>query len=215
MLNVRRIIMPLAIGALAASLFALPATAASPFAPAILANTQARLDVCPAINSALTGQFNVESLQIQRDGFVVYYTSQCLDETATMTAGAGFRVFRRGVFDWQDTGGQDIGYYDAGCMLPSHSGQAVCCTVSAGDDSQYTAIFGRTLARSTDVVEVTFDNGDAGLMHPVNDKFAIVTPAIVASARLRLYDRDGVLLYERTLDLKPWARNTGSTGCTP
>ena len=214
-MNVRRFALPLAIGALVVGLFALPATAASPFAPTILAHTQARLAVCPSLNSALTGQFNVESLQVQRDGFAVYYTSQCLDDTDALTAGEGFRVYRRGLLDWQDIGGQDIGYYDAGCMLPSLSGQAVCCSVSTGDDGQYTAVFGRALARSTDVVEVTFGNGDAGRMRLVKDKFAIVTPAIVASARLRLYDHDGALLYERTLDLKPWARNTGSTGCAP
>ncbi len=207
--------MPLAVGALVAGLFILPPTSAAPFAPAILAHTQARLSVCPSLNSALSGQFIVESLQVQRDGFSLYYSSLCLDNTDALNPGAGFRVFRRGVFGWVDVGGEDIGYYDAGCMLPSYTGQFVCCTASTGEHGQYTAVFGRVLAKNVDTVEVAYDTGDVGRMRLVSEKFAVASPAIAQGAHLRLYDRDSVLLYERKLDLRLWSRNTGSTGCAP
>jgi len=207
--------MPLAAGALVAGLFILPPTSASPFAPAILAHTQARLAICPSFNSALYGQFTVESLQVQRDGFSVYYSSFCLDNTDALNPGAGFRVFQRGVFDWVDVGGEDISYYDAGCMMPSYAGQIVCCTASTGEHGQYTAVFGRVLAKNASTVEVVYDTGDVGRMRVVNEKFAVASPAIAQGAHLRLYDRDGTLVHERALDLRPWARNTGSTGCAP
>jgi len=211
----RQIISPLVVGALAAGLFGLPATAASPFAPVILAQTQARFDICWTLTDALTGQFNVESLQVQRDGFAVYYTSRCSDDAESMTSGEGFRVFRRGMLAWQDVGGQDIGYYDAGCMLPSVSGQAVCCTVSVDEDAQYTAVFGRVLKSRALIIEVQFANGGTSRMRLVKDKFAVVTPAITSSATLRLYDQAGILLYQRALDLNTSARSSGSTGCVP
>lgn len=209
-----RWLLPMA-GASAAALAILSPTAVSPFAATVLAQTQARLSICPSLDSALAGQFSVQSLQMQREGFTVYYTSLCMDGTDTVRPSEGFRVFRRGGMRWDDAGGEDISYYDAGCFMPTVSGQVVCCAVSTGEEGQYTAIFGRSVSPNVATVEADFSNGDVGRMALVKDKFAIVTPALVTAASLRLYDINGKLLHERTLDLEPSARSTGSTGCVP
>jgi hypothetical protein len=215
MMRMWRIVGSLAIGTLISGTLVLSPISLSPFATTILAHTQTRFTICPSPTSVFTEQFNVEALQVQRDGFAVYYTSECTDEMSILQPGEGFRVYSRDALRWVDVGGEDIRYYDAGCMMPSYTGQPMCCSVSTGEEGRYTAVFGRALNKDIDMVEVAFDSGDQSRMRIINGKFAIAISHIATHATLRMFARDGALLHERDLDLRPWARNTGGTGCPP
>lgn len=214
MASAKRIAVPLiAVGA--ASLLTLPVTTAVPFAPPILAQTQTRLNVCSSLSAALSGKYEVSAVQLMGQGFTVYYTSACADPGAAPTPAAGFRAYRRNWLGWQDLGGEDVSYYDAGCINPSASRRAVCCSVSLGEEAQYTAIFGRANTADVAMVEVAFADGSVGRMQVVNQKFAIANPAVVAWAHLRAFDRNGLVLEDASLDLSEDARASGTTGCVP
>lgn len=214
MASAKRIALPL-IAVSAASLLTLSVTTAAPFAPPILAQTQTRLNVCSSLSAALSGTYEVASVQLLRDGFTVYYTSACADPGEAPTPAAGFRAYRRNWLGWQDLGGEDVSYYDAGCINPSASRRAVCCSVSLGEEGNYTAIFGRANTPDVAMIEVAFADGSIGRMQVVNQKFAITNPLVVASAQLRAFDHNGRVLEDTALDLSDDARATGATGCVP
>lgn len=203
------------IAACVVALLTLPVISALPFAPLILAQTQTRLAICPSIRSALWDTFRAEAVQGYPDGFTVYYTALCTNIVDALEPGEGFRTYRRGWLGWQDLGGEDVSYYDAGCINPAASRRAVCCSVSLGEEREYTAVFGRANRPDVALVEVAFANGGVGRMQVVNQKFAIANPSVAAWARLRAFDRNGRVLEDTSLDLSDDARAAGATGCVP
>jgi hypothetical protein len=199
-------------GAVALGLSALPPTAQAPFAATILAQTAARLAICPAPADLILNNVRVESLQQAGDGFGVFYSATCLGDGITAPP-AGFLVFQREGYSWQNLGGEDISYYDAGCMTPRVAGQKLCCMVSNGDDSRYTAVFGLVLASNVKQIEIAFADGAVLRSGIVEHRFAIARPAVAQAGELRALASDGRVLDAFPLDLSAGAQMRGITGC--
>ena len=224
----------ISIGAVTVGLLIAPPTLAAPFAVPLLAQTVVRLSVCPAqevdLSSGLrdsigalrnnlahvrtrTQNFRVEATQVFGDGFTTYYRTTCDDLAGGTYDVEGFRTLRRDGIFWRDLGGEELGFYDAGCITTETPGQKMCCSVSMGEQEQYMAVLGHTLTPDVAVVEVDFDNGDVGRMAVTHEKFAISSPHRANSGRIRLFNRSGLLLDEVALDLSADARAAGATGC--
>jgi hypothetical protein len=202
----------LVVAAMALGLAMLPPTAQSPFAAAILAHTLARLAVCPAPVDVASGKVRIETLHVTGDGFGVVYSAACMGEGIAAPA-AGFLVYMREGWRWQNLGGEDISYYDAGCFLPSVARQKLCCLVSNGVDGNYTAIFGLVLAVNVKIIEITFADGEVLRSTIVNHRFAIARPGVMKAGEVRALDADGGVLETFPLDLSAGAQMHGTTGC--
>lgn len=199
-------------GAVALGLVALPPTAQSPFAAAILAQTLARLAVCPAPADVIDDKVRINSLQVAGDGFGVSYSAACVNDGMTAPP-AGFIVFQRDGFSWQNLGGEDISYYDAGCMTPRIAGQKLCCMVSNGDEGRYTAVFGLVLASNVKIIEVAFADGEVLRSGIVDHRFAVARPGVVDAGEVRALGFDGRVIDAFPLDLSAGAQMHGTTGC--
>jgi hypothetical protein len=203
----------IAIGSAMCATLILPPTLVSPFAPPLLAQTQVRWLACPSPQLALKGSYAVQTLVVVRDGFSVFYRAACDDVTGSTTPTEAFRVVKRGWLSWRDLGGEDVSFYDAGCVQPTTSGQSVCCMVSLGEAEQYTAVFGRAVLPSVASVELTFDNGDVGRADVIGEKFVVATPYVASSAYMKVFDARGAVLDTIALDLSDDALASGATGC--
>jgi hypothetical protein len=202
----------LVVGAVALGLAMLPPTTQSPFAAAILAHTLARLAVCPAPADMVSGKVRIETLHVAGDGFGVVYSAACMNDGIAAPA-AGFLVYMREGWRWQNLGGEDISYYDAGCFLPGIAGQKLCCLVSSGYDGNYTAIFGLVLAVNVEIIEIAFADGEVLRSTIVNHRFAIARPGVMKAGVLRALAADGLVLETFPLDLSAGAQMRGTTGC--
>ena len=216
MVDLKRVILPLVVlGAATCAVFVLPPTLIAPFAAPLLAQTQVRYAACPSIQLALNGSYLVQSLAVLPDGFAVFYRAACDDVSGSTTPTEAFRVVKRGWLSWRDLGGEDISYYDAGCVQPTSTGQSICCTVSLGENEQYTAVFGRAVSPDAQWVEVVFDNGDVTRVGVIGEKFVIASPVVMHSGLIRVLNSAGGLLDSTPLDLSDDARASGTTGCLP
>jgi hypothetical protein len=199
-------------GALALAISALPPAVQAPFAATILAQTVARLAICPALADLIQNNVRVESLQQAGDGFGVFYSASCAGDGITAPP-AGFLVFQRAGFSWQNLGGEDISYYDAGCMTPRVAGQKLCCLVSNGDERTYTAVFGLVLAANVKRIEIAFADGEVIRSSIVDHRFAIARPGVMEAGEMRALAADGRVLDAFRLDLSAGAQVRGTTGC--
>ncbi len=216
MANLKRVALPLvAIGAAACATVVLPPTLVAPFAAPLLAQTQVRYAACPSVQLALKGGYRVQALVVLRDGFTTFYSAACDDVTGSATPTEAFRVVKRDWLRWRDLGGEDISYYDAGCLQPTHTGQSICCSISLGESEQYTAVFGRAVSPAVTQVEVTFDNGEIARVAITGEKFVIASPHVARTGLIRVLDSTGALLDSIPLDLSDDARASGATGCLP
>jgi hypothetical protein len=216
----RAIVRVVVVGGLILVWAAMPPTVSAPLTAPLLAQTQVRLAVCPIAGWGWADQnrFRVEALQVFRDGFVVRYAAACDDIATPPPLVDGFRVVRRAGLGWRDLGGEDLLFYDAGCVSLPGTGQLACCNISAGENDEYVAVYGRVLSTNIATVQVIFDNGDVGSAHIIRDKFVVASPHgpdQVTAGRMRLLNDGGQVLDEIELDLGNDARAAGTTGCLP
>ena len=207
--------MPLLVaGAMVLGMAALPPAMQSPFTATILAQTMARLAICPAPADLINNNVHVESLQIAGDGFGVFYSADCAGNGLTAPP-AGFVVFQRDGLAWQNLGGEDISFYDGGCMTPASAGQRLCCLVSNGDDGRYTAVFGLVLAANVKSIQIEFDDGEMLRSAIVDHRFAIARPGVMRGGWVRALAADEGVIDSFLLDMSAMAQGAGATGCRP
>ena len=205
--------MPLLIaGAMALGWTALLPAAQSPFTAPILAQTLARFAICSAPMDLINNKVKIESLQEAGDGFSVFYSAVCLGDGVTAPP-AGFLVFQRNGMTWQNLGGEDISYYDAGCLTTRMPGQKVCCLVSNGDDGNYTAVFGLVLASNVKAIEIVYSDGEVLRSSIVDHRFALSRPGVAQRGELRALSNDGLVVESILLDMRVVAQQRGTTGC--